>query len=106
MISILPNGHSANPSFPLGEVVATRGAIEALQKSGQSVTEFLVRHQQGEWGIVDDKDKAANDRSLVDGSRILSAYRTKKGDKLWVITEAVDENGHRAATTFLLPDEY
>jgi hypothetical protein len=31
----------------------------------------------------------------------LSAYRTKRNDKLWVITEA-----DRSATTLLLPAEY
>jgi hypothetical protein len=49
---------------------------------------------------------AANDEALKDGSRILSAYLTLKGKKLWVITEATDDDGHRAATTLLLPEEY
>jgi hypothetical protein len=47
-----------------------------------------------------------NEAALVQGDRILSAYRTLKGVKVWVITEAADDNGHRAATTILLPDEY
>ena len=29
-----------------------------------------------------------------------------KGTKLWIITEAADERGHRLATTLLLPEEY
>ena len=44
--------------------------------------------------------------ALIDGSRILSAYHTSNGVKLWVITESTDELGIRAATTILLPDEY
>ena len=48
----------------------------------------------------------ANDQSLVDGSRILSAYRTLKNERLWIITEAADDQGHRAATTILKPSEY
>ena len=47
-----------------------------------------------------------NDQALVDGSRILSAYRTVKNIRLWVITEAQDDQGHRVATTILKPSEY
>ena len=47
-----------------------------------------------------------NDQALIDGSRLLSAYRLKDGTKIWCITEAVGENGRREATTFLLPEEY
>ena len=106
MISIPMNGHPMKPKFPLGQVLATPGALEALEKSGQSPTEFVTRHQYGDWGDVCADDKALNDESLIDGSRILSAYRTSKGDKIWIITEATDDHGHRDATTILLPDEY
>src|SRR4051794_26844916 len=105
MNSIPTNGQRSKPNFFLGQVLATPGALEALEKSGQTPAEFLARHQNGDWGIVDNEDKAANDQSLIDGSRILSAYRTSKGEKLWVITEAADDHRHRAATTILLPDE-
>lgn len=94
------------PRFPLGQVVATPGALEALEKSGQSPSEFLAKHVRGNWGDVSDEDKATNDQSLIDGSRILSAYRTSKEEKIWIITEACDDRGRRAATTILLPDEY
>jgi hypothetical protein len=55
---------------------------------------------------VDDDDRNANDEALVDGSRLLSAYRTLKGERLWVITEATDDEGQRAATTIIRPEEY
>jgi hypothetical protein len=42
----------------------------------------------------------------VDGSRLLSAYRTLKGERLWIITEAADDQGHRVCSTLLRPDEY
>ncbi len=92
--------------FQLGQVVATPAALEAIEASGQDPSFFLDRHIQGDWGWVDDDDKRANDQALVDGGRLLSAYRTLKGVKLWIITEAADDDGHRAATTILLPDEY
>ena len=47
-----------------------------------------------------------NDEALQDGSRILSAYITRAGEKIWIITEATDDRGQRSATTILLPDEY
>jgi hypothetical protein len=30
----------------------------------------------------------------------------KSGAKIWIITEAADDDGQREATTILLPDEY
>ena len=96
-----------NSKFPLGQIVATPGALEALTDSGQTPNDFLSRHAQCDWGEeLCAEDRQLNDQSLVDGSRILSAYKTTKNIKLWIITEAADDNGHRAATTILLPEEY
>ena len=67
---------------------------------------FLARHACGDWGNVNDEDKGLNDESVLDGSRILSAYRTSLGVKLWIITEATDDEGRRASTTIVLPEEY
>jgi hypothetical protein len=92
--------------FNLGQILATPGALEVLQESGQTPQFFLSRHARGDWGEVGKDDGQLNDQSLIDGSRILSAYRTLKGKRLWVITEAADDNGHRLATTVLLPEEY
>ena len=92
--------------FPLGQCLCTPGALEAISAAGQTPLDFLTRHVQGDWGEVCDEDKALNDEALKDGSRLLSAYTTSKGTKLWVITEAANEQGQRAATTILLPDEY
>ncbi|MHB1422633.1 MAG: DUF7192 family protein [Gemmataceae bacterium] len=47
------------------------------------------------------------DRDAVrDGSRILSAYRTLQGEKLWIITEAEGDDGRRGSTCILLPEKY
>lgn len=94
------------PKFPLGRTVATSQALEALEESGQSPTDFLDRHAQGDWGDVCEEDKGLNDQSLIDGSRILSSYTTLQGVKIWIITEAADDNGNRMASTILLPEEY
>jgi hypothetical protein len=92
--------------FSLGRIVATPGALEALLNAGQSADEFLARHVTGDWGDLCDDDKSLNDAALEDGSRILSAYQTGKGDRIWVITEAVNEVGLRYSTTLLLSSEY
>ena len=92
--------------FPLGQLAATPGALEAMEASGQTPDFFLARHQSGDWGEVNEEDQELNDEALIHGDRLLSAYRTLRGGKLWIITEAADDAGHRAATTILLPDEY
>ena len=93
--------------FNPGEVLLTTpGASEAFERNGQTPFEFLKRHVVGDWGDLCDEDSQANNQSLIDGSRLLSAYRLKDGTKLWCISEAVGENGKREAVTFLLPEEY
>lgn len=85
--------------FSLGRIVATPGALEALAKSRQDPGYFLGRHVRGDWGEVCEDDGQLNDESLKDGSRILSAYKTLKGDRLWIITEAKNDEGIRYSTT-------
>ncbi len=100
------NSNATSPKFELGQVVATPGALEALEQSGQSPSEFLKRHLQLEQGDLCAEDHELNGEALQDGSRILSAFKTTIGVKLWVITEAKDGDGHRSATTLLRPEEY
>jgi hypothetical protein len=94
------------PKFTLGQVVGTPAALQAIEEAGQSPGFFLDRHVQGDWGEVCDEDKLLNDQALVDGSRLLSAYRTLKNTRIWIITEAVGDNGKRESTTILLPEQY
>jgi hypothetical protein len=90
----------------LGQIIATPGALVALAAAATSPSALLRRHAAGDWGDLDAHDRAANDAALRDGSRLLSAYIVAQGVKVWIITEAADEDGHRAATTLLLPEEY
>ena len=87
--------------FPLGPIVATPGALEALEGVGESPGTFLKRHVTGDWGGVDEHDRQENEFSVAHGFRLLSAYTLANGTKLWIITEA-----DRSATTILLPSEY
>jgi hypothetical protein len=89
------------PKFSLGRVFLTQGAQEALAESNQDAFEFLQLHQVGNWGIVGKADAKENEFSLKNGFRLLSAYKTSKNEKLWIITES-----DRSLTTLLLPSEY
>lgn len=93
--------HTAAALFPLGRLVSTPGALAALTEAGQHPFEFLTRHQSGDWGEMSEEDRRENEFSVGRRLRVFSAYRTSKGEKLWVITEA-----DRSATTILLPSEY
>jgi hypothetical protein len=93
--------HGFRATFPLGQVVATPGAITAFQATGQSPLEFLKRHVQGDWGELDAHDVAENEYSLQRGLRLLSVYTLSDGTRFWIITEA-----DRSVTTVLLPEEY
>jgi hypothetical protein len=103
-----PVGLPPAPLFPLGRVVSTPGAVTLLETlagespgGGRAVAATLLRrHARGDWGDLDPEDRAANNRAVTDGDRILSSYPTAAG-KLWIITE-----WDRSATTMLLPSEY
>ena len=72
-----------------------------MERSGEDPLLFIARHAVGDWGDVDQEDWQANEVALAEGTRLLSSYRTKEGETLWVITEA-----DRSASTLLLPEEY
>ena len=98
---------SYTPSFSLGPLVATPGALEALGRNGSTGLKFLARHAAGDWGDLCEEDKKSNDAALQTGARLLSAYHLPDGTKIWIITDAeIDDNHNRQATTILLPDEY
>ena len=97
----------SKPVFPIGKLLATPAAMEALQEANAEIIDLVERHIAKDWGDLSDEDKKLNDEALHDGSRILSAYiLDRTGVKIWIITEATDGNGERAATTALLPEEY
>ena len=79
----------------------TPGASAAMLAAQHVPPEFLLRHLHGEWGDLCAEDRRENERALRVGSRLLSTYRTRTEEKLWVITA-----GDRSATTLFLPEEY
>ena len=89
------------PLFPLGTTRATPGAHDACADAGIDPCTLLERHHHGDWGDICNEDIHANQRALLYGGRLLSAYHLPEGTKVWVLTE-----GDRSATTVLLPHEY
>ena len=88
--------------FPLGRIVATVAANEALKEAQADPFVFLALHVNGNWGDVCKADKKENDRAVKNGSRILSSCKLPvTGEKIWIITEA-----DRSCTTILLPGDY
>lgn len=87
--------------FPLGEVVATPGALDLLDRTETNGYDLLLRHQFGDWGSVPLEDDEANQAAVLNGDRILSSYYLNPDERIWIITEA-----DRSFTTLLLPDEY
>jgi len=87
--------------FSLGQVVATPGALDLLDRTATNALDLLIRHQTGDWGSVPPEDAEENLQSISSGCRILSSYYLNDSERLWIITEA-----DRSVTTLLLPDDY
>ena len=87
------------PRFALGRLVATSNAL--TQVSHADIFNALQRHLAGNWGLVDDEDRNANNLALTQGTRLVSAYDAANGTRFWIITE-----WDRSATTVLLPEDY
>lgn len=93
--------------FDPGRLMATPGAMEALKRNEQLATSFVSLHLAGRWGALSQHDAQANADALRTGDRILSAYVLRDGQtRIWIITEGINDDGQREATTVLLPDEY
>ena len=85
--------------FRLGRIVATSNALQSI--TNEDILNAIQRHQAGDWGGLDSEDRNSNDRALVSGGRIFSAYNASDGTRFWIITEA-----DRSVTTVLLPEDY
>jgi hypothetical protein len=107
-----------------GQVVATPGALAALEAAGESANVYVARHLAGDWGtngtfdatevterereygVFATADDAKLNRLAVEadnGSRVMSSYVLADGTRLWVSTEGTGE--HRN-TCVMLPEDY
>lgn len=88
--------------FELGRVVATPGALQAIEENNVDVWSLLIRHANGDWGCIPEEDQLENRLSVENGYRVMSSYAiNEREEKLWVITAA-----DRSSTCLLLPEEY
>ena len=93
---------AVRPLFPMGELVATPGAMALLEKRRLSPAKFLARHLSGDWGDLCLEDQELNREALKQGLRLMSSYTIgSSGETIWIITEA-----DRSSTTILTPEEY
>lgn len=63
---------------------------------------LLERHICGDWGDLDEHDKAVNDSVIRDRNlfgKLLSSYNVTPTEKIWIVTEGQH-------TTILLPSDY
>jgi hypothetical protein len=88
------------PCFPTGIVTVTAKAQEALQRSGKTALEFVLRHSRGDFGDVDICDIMVNTVAVRTKGAVLSSYRLPIGGRLWVET-----NPERTKTTVSLRGE-
>lgn len=85
--------------FRCGKLVTTANALSQLTQ--EDILLGIRRHQAGDWGDVDEEDRKANERALVEQTRLFSVYHTANSIKFWITTEA-----DRSVTTILLPEDY
>lgn len=88
------------PLFSLGQIVATPALLRHFEQHQIDARHYLKRHVTGDFGDLDEEDKAENRLSIERGFRILSAYIIA-GERIWLITEA-----DRSATTLMFASEY
>ena len=90
--------HLKETSFAVGTVVATPGALAALQEGLESFTVFLLKHAARGNG----RSAAPTDNSAIERAHsVVSKFTLMNGTELFVMTEA-----ERDFTTVLLADEY
>ena len=53
-----PSNPQRRPAlFALGRMVATPGALAAIEEADQIPLEFIVRHARGDWGTICEDDR-------------------------------------------------
>lgn len=83
--------------FPLGDVSITLLASRRLAALGLKPADLIVRHQAGDWGEIDQQDRAMNEQSLRERQRFFSSYEIE-AERFWVLTAA-----DRSSTVICLP---
>lgn len=112
---ILSPKQPGKPLFESVTISATPGITAAFQdaiqahtkdpKTRPSIFTAFDRHFSGDCGDMDEEDTLANLDALFSGARLFSAYELPEG-KIWIITDAQDDEGIRQNTVAMFPSEY
>jgi len=93
----------ACPKFSPGQIVATPGALAAMEEHQCQPLTLLARHLAGDWGVLPAEDAQLNDLALKTGGRLFSSYPIAPEVRIWLITDQC-ETGN--ISTYLLPSDY
>ena len=97
---LLPNSLTdGRIRFWAGGVTASPNVLKCLSR--KALVDAMIRHQRGDWGIVDAEQRRANEAVVNDEGRLMSAYQTHEHVEFLVITDH-----DRAATSVFLSNEY
>ena len=89
----------SHSKYSLGRVVVTENASRKLSR--KEIIDALCRHLRGDWGDLAQTHQPKREHRLLEGCRLLSAYRSAEGLRFWIITEA-----DRSRTRILLPEDF
>src|SRR5690348_3066790 len=87
--------------FSSGTLEITPAVSATLATVHADPTAYLARHQQGDWGEVDEVTQQDNDLALQYHQPICSTYRLSDGSELLIVTA-----GDRSSTRMSLATEY
>ena len=63
--------------------------VESLIHQGYNLGPFVTRHLNGDWGEINDTERARNLESLANGTgHVLSVYRLTPEITIWISTKA------------------
>ncbi|MDI1245922.1 MAG: hypothetical protein PSV24_11020 [Rhodoferax sp.] len=97
---------ASEPLFDLGITVGSPSAIRLVSDLQVLPATYLRFHAHGVWGRLNATNRAKNDAAVLDGGPIVSSYAIKGSQGIFVITDAIDEDGIRLSTRIVLKSEH
>jgi hypothetical protein len=92
----------------LGELFITKGIADLIETKGITPNELMrcvMRHQRGDYGLLDSHDVAVNERNLNHSSGTVMSEYVISGHRVWIIT-TLSTDVENQYSTVLLPMEY
>lgn len=95
---LFDEGLQLNFKFPLGQILATEGALSLAQATRYSLVALISRHASGDSGECTAWEQESHGKVSFP---IFSSFYLNHTEKLWIITDS-----KREYTTLLIPDEF